>query len=92
MLGLRCEDFDLVAIVEDGAERNHPAIDLGAHRLVAEVGVNRIGEVDRSGALGQLDQLAARREGEDPVLVHRHPGMLEQLFRASGMVEDFDQV
>ena len=92
MLGLGGEDFDLVAILEDGAQRHHPAVDLGADRLVAEVGVDGIGEVDRGRALGQLDQLALRSEGEDPVLVHRHPGMLEQLFGALGMVEDFDQV
>ena len=58
MLRLGGEDFDLVAIVEDGAQRNHPAVDLGADRLVAKVGVDRIGEIDRRRALGQLDQLA----------------------------------
>ena len=51
-----------------------------------------ISEVDRGRALGQLDQLALRGEGEDPVLVHRHPGVLEQLLGAVGMVEDLDQV
>jgi hypothetical protein len=33
-----------------------------------------------------------RGEGEDPVLVHRHARMLEQLFGALGMVEDLDQI
>ena len=54
--------------------------------------MHRIGEIDGGGALRQLNQLALRGESEDPVLVHRHPGMLEQLFGALGMVEDLDQV
>ena len=92
MLRLRDQDLDLVAIVERGAQRHHPAVDLRAHRLVAEIGVHRISEIDRGRALGQLDQLALRREGEDPVLVHRHSGMFEQLLGAAGMVEDLDQI
>ena len=86
------QDFDLVAILEDGAQRHHPAVDLGADGPVAKVGVDRISEIDRGRALGQLDQLALGGEGEDPVLVHRHPGVLEQLLGAFGMVEDFDQI
>ncbi len=92
VLRLGGEDFDLVAIFEDRAQRDDAAVDLGADGLVAEVGVDRISEVDRGRAFGQLDQLALGGEGEDPVLVHRHPGMLEQLLGALGMVEDLDEV
>ena len=58
MLRLGGEDFDLVAIVEDCAQRHDPSVDLGTDRLVAKIGMDRIGEVDRGRALGQLDQLA----------------------------------
>ena len=92
VLGFGGEDFDLVAILEDGAQRHDPAVDFGSDRLVAEIGVDRIGEIDRCRALGQLDQLALGGEGEDPVLVHRHPGVLEQLLGALGMVENLDQI
>ena len=92
VLRLRGEDFDLVAILEHGAQRHDAAVDLGADGAVAEVGVDGISEVDRGRALGQLDQLALGREGEDAVLVHRHPRVLEQLLGRCGMVEDFDQV
>ena len=92
MLRLRSEDFDLVAILEHRPQRHDAAVDLGADGAVAEVGVDGVGEIDRGRALGQLDQLALRGEGEDAVLVHRHPRMLEQLFGAFGVVEDFDQV
>ena len=92
MLRVGNQDFDLVAIVEQGAQRHHASVDLGTDGLVAECGVDGISKVDRGRALGQLDQLALRGKGEDPVLVHRHPGMLEQFFGAVGMVEDFDQI
>ena len=46
----------------------------------------------RSRALRELDQLPLRREGEDPVLVHRHARVLEQFLGRSGMVEDLDEV
>ena len=88
----RGENLDLVAIFQQRAQRHHPAVDLGPHRLVAKVGVDGISEIDRGRALGQLDQLALRGEGEDAVLVHRHARMLEQLFRALGVIEDLDQV
>jgi hypothetical protein len=83
---------DLVAILERRAQRHDAAVDLGADRLVAEIGVHGISEVDRRRALGQLDQLALGGEGEDAVLVHRHAGMLEQLLGRLGMVEDLDEV
>ena len=86
------EDFDLVAILEHRPERHDAAVDLGADRAVAKVGVDGISEVDRGRALGQLDQLALRSEGEDAILVHRHPGVLEQLLGAFGMLEDLDEV
>ncbi len=54
--------------------------------------MDRISEVDRGCALRQLDQLALGREGEDPILVHRHPGMLEKLLGAFGVFENLDQV
>ncbi len=92
MLGVGNQNFDLVAIVEQGAQRNHAAVDLGTDRLVAERGVDGVGEIDRGRTLGQLDQLALGREGEDPILIHCHPGMLEQFLGAVGMVEDFDKI
>ena len=77
VLSLGRQDFDLVAIFQHGAERHHAPIDLGADGPVAEIGVHRVREVDRCRPLGQLDELALRREGEDAVLVHRHPRVLE---------------
>ena len=92
LLRLRSQDLDLIAIGDLCAERHHLAVDLGAHRLVAEIGVDGIGEVDRGGALGQLDQLARGGEGEDPILVHRHPGRFEQLLGRFRLLDQLDEV
>jgi hypothetical protein len=58
LLRLGAQDLHLIAILDLGAQRHDAAVDLGADRLVAEIGVHGIGEVDRRRALGQLDQLA----------------------------------
>ena len=91
-LPLRAEHLHLVAVLDDGRQRHDAAVDLGAHRLVAQIGVDGIGEVDRRRALGQLDQLALRREGEDAILVHRHARVFEQLFGAARGLQDLDEV
>ena len=91
MLRFRRQDFDLVAIFQHRSKRDHAAVNLGADRPVAKVGVDGISEVDWGRALGQLDQFALRSEGEDPVLVHRHPRMLEDFLGARGMIDDLDQ-
>jgi hypothetical protein len=58
MLRLGDEDLHLVAVFERSPERHHPAVDLRADGLVAEICVNGIGEVDRRRPFGELDQLA----------------------------------
>ena len=41
-------------------QRRDLAVDLAADRVIADVGVDRIGEVDRRGLARQRDQLALR--------------------------------
>ena len=91
-LRLGAQDLHLIAILDRGAQRHDAAVDLRAHRLIAEIGVHGISEIDRRRALGQLDQFAGGREGEDAILIHRHACMLEQLLGARCGIEDFDQV
>ena len=50
-------------------ERHEPAVHLGADAGVADLGVDRVGEVDRRGAAGQGDDPALRREDVDLVLL-----------------------
>ena len=49
------DDLDALAVRERRVERHHLAVDLGAAAAVAEVGVHRVGEVDRrrAGAAGR---------------------------------------
>ena len=92
MLRFRSQDFDLVAVLEHRPQRHDAPVDLCADGAVAEARVHRIGKIHGRRSLGQLDQLALWSEGEDPVLVHRHPGMLEELFGGLGVVEDLDEI
>ena len=46
-LRLRGQDLDLVAVLQFGRQRRELAVDLAADRAVADVGMHRIGEVDR---------------------------------------------
>ena len=92
VLRLGGQDIDLVAILEHRPQGNDATIDLGPDGAVAKPGVDGISKVDRGRALGQLDQFALWSEGENPVLIHRHPGMLEQLLGIFGMVENLDEV
>ncbi len=92
LLRVGFQDLDLVAIFEQRTQWHDAAVDLGADRLVAELGVHRIGEVDWGRSLGQLVQHALGGEGEDAVLVHRHAGVLEELVRVVTLFEDFDEI
>ena len=52
------DDLDFVAIDEFGRQRRDLAVDLAADRRVADVGMNRISEIDRRRLARQRDQLA----------------------------------
>ena len=90
-LRLRRDDLDLIAVGQLGAQRQQAAVDLGADAGVADLRMDRIGEIDRRRAARQRDQIALRREGEDLVLEHFELGVLEKFLRARGMVEDVEQ-
>src|SRR6266516_2616044 len=64
----RSQDLDLVAIGELGDQRRDLAVDLAADRGVADVGMDRVGEIDRRRLARQRDQLALRREAEHLVV------------------------
>src|SRR3546814_12118019 len=59
---------------------------------MADVGVYRIGEIDRRRAGRQREEVALRREAEDLVGKHLEPGMLEEFFRARRVLEDFQEL
>src|SRR5579864_704023 len=61
---LRREHLDPIAALQLVMKRNDAAVHLRADGAVADVGVHRIGEVDRRGARGQRLDLALGREDE----------------------------
>ncbi len=65
---LRGEDLDGVARGEDGVERHQPSVDPRADAGVTDLGVDRIGEVDRRGPDRQRDHPSLGREDEHLVL------------------------
>src|SRR5207248_2315177 len=91
-LRLRGDDFDLVAILQLRAQRDQPAVDLDADTGVADLGMHRIGKVDRGGAARQRYQIALRGKGEHLVLKHLELGVLEEFFRPRRMVEDIQEL
>ena len=76
---LRGDDLDGVARVQLGVEREQPAVDPGADAAVTDLGVDRVGEVDRRRAGRQGDDLALRREDVDLVLLEVDLERLEEL-------------
>ena len=55
-------NLDPVAVFQPGGQRHVFIVDAHADGAVADIGVNRVGEIDRGGTLAQRVNLAARRE------------------------------
>src|SRR3546814_10399216 len=87
-----CSSDLLIAILKLCAEGNDPSIHLRADRLVAQIGVDCISEVNGRRSLGQLLQLALRREREDAILIHRHMRMFEQFVRVLALFQNLIEV
>ena len=87
----RSQDLDLVAVGELGDQRRDLAVDLAADRVVPDVGMNRIGEIDRRRFGRQCDQLALRREAEHLVVEQFELGVLEELFRIGAFGKQLDR-
>src|SRR5205807_6277504 len=66
---LRREDLDRVSRRQLRVERYQPAVDARADAAMADLGVDRVGEVDRRGLDGERDHGALRGEHEDRVLL-----------------------
>ena len=68
-LGRIGDDFDHIPALEDGLDRNPAAVDSGPHGVMADFGVDAVGEVDRRRPLDHLPDIAGR--GEDIDLVRK---------------------
>ena len=89
-LDLAGEDLDGVARRQRGVERHQAPVDPRADAPVADVGVDRVGEVDRRRARGQRDDLALGREDEDLVLLEVDLQRLHELAGVGGLLLPVD--
>ena len=89
--GLR-DDLDDVAVLEARAERHHLAVDARADALVADVGVDRVREVDRRRAARQRLDLPLRREGVDLFRIELDLQVLDELLRVADFLLLFEQL
>jgi len=55
-------NFDLITVLQSGAQRHELMVDFGCDAAVADVRVHGIGEIDAGRALRQIQNLALGRE------------------------------
>ena len=78
---LRRFDHHFVAVAQLGVDRHVAAVDEGGNRLVADVGVHGVGEVQRRRPSRQGDETAFGREAEDLIVEQLELGVLQELLR-----------
>jgi len=96
--GLR-DDLHHIAVLQLIAQRNNIAVHLGARALVADVGMDAVGEINGGGAFGKGLDISVRRENINVVRKQRHfevghefPGILDILLNLQGFSQLFDLI
>ena len=74
------------------AQRHHVAVHLRADALMADVGVDGVGEIDRRGAARQRLDLAARGEAVDLFGIEVDLQVLDELLRIAHFLLPLDQL
>jgi len=72
-------DLHLIAVLQLRAQRHRIAVDLAADAGIADVGVNRIGKIDRRRAARQGDQAPFRRETENLIVKQFKLGVFQEV-------------
>ena len=86
------DDLDDVAVLQVSTKRHHLAVDPRADALVPDVGVNRVGEVDRRRPSRERLHLALRRESVDLFGVELDLEVLDELLRVAHVLLEFEQL
>ena len=79
-------DLDAIAHGERVRKRSHGAVDLGAHAMVTDLGMYRVGKVERSGSHAQVHDLALGGEDEDLLVVEVDLERVEKLLGIVNLV------
>jgi hypothetical protein len=87
----RRQNLDDFAVLDLVLERDDAVVDLRARTLVADFGVNRVGEVNRRRAARELNHLAFGREGVDLFRVQIKLEARDELARV-GLLLPLDEV
>ncbi len=88
----RGDHFHRLPAGQLGAQRHQLLVHARSHRAVADVGVHRIGEVERSGVARQRQDLALGREQVDLVREQVDLDIVQELQRRTGRSLRIDQL
>ena len=80
----RGDDLDRLAADQLAAQRHQLLVDAGGDRVVADVGVHRVGVVERGGVARQREDVALGREQVDLVREQVDLDVLQELQRRAG--------
>ena len=86
------DDLHLLAGLQAVAERHDASVDLGAAAVVADLGVHPVGEVQRRGAVGQVDGVAVRGEHVDAVRLDVDAQLLGQPADVAQLLVPFEHL
>ncbi len=86
------DDLDHVAVLKRRPHRLQFAVDLDPHGRVPDLGVDRIGEVQRHAAARQGHQPPLGREDEHLVQVHFELGVLDPIFAALAVLDHLNEM
>ena len=86
------DDLDDVAVAEPRPQRHHLAVHPRADTLVADVGVNRVGEVDRRRVARQRLHFTLRREDVDLFRIQLDLQVLQELLRVADLLLPLEQL
>ena len=92
LVARRRDHLDDVAVAQARAQRHHLAVDARADALVADVGVDRVGEVHRRRVARQRLHLALRREDVDLLRVELDLQVLQELLRIAHLLLPLEQL
>ena len=87
----RCQDVDLVAILQFGGQLPGLAVDPDTNTGLTNLRVNRISKINRCRAAWQGNQITARRETEDLVVIEIHLGVFEKFISAGILIKQPDK-
>ena len=88
----RRQDLDDVAVAQPGTERDHLSVDPGADALMSDVGMNRVGKIDRRRVTRQRFDFSSRREDVDLFGIQLDLQVLEELLRVANFLLPLEQL